>query len=295
MQFKSLAKMLRSWQHFSLTTRHAKLGATMSAQSLPDRPTFEDTNALSAKQWSTISEALAVVHQLQQVQHNDPALLAMVHSVKRAQCSRFQRSYFDVLTHSDWADAAQFFLQELYADRDFSRRDAAKLRIAPAIERLFPHSVVLVATTLAQLHALSEQLDHRMALAMLAIPIAAQSDPVVRAHYPLAWRAVGQRAARAEQLALVEHLGAELVKITRVKGLRVLLRMMRGPAHAAGLEHLQKFLEQGFDTFAAMQRSKAGVAGFLSTIRQREDAWLNRLFDTPATNPNFATLWPELE
>jgi hypothetical protein len=267
----------------------------MSAQFHPDSRTIEDTNVLSAKQWNTISEALAVVHQLQQVQHNDTALLAMVHAVKRAQCSRFERSYADVLTHSDWADAAQFFLQELYADRDFSKRDAEFGRIAPAIERLFPQSVVQVATTLAQLHALSEQLDHRMALAMLAIPIAAQPDAVVRAHYPLAWRAVGQRTARAEQLALVEHLGSELVKITRVKGLRVLLRMMRGPAHAAGLDHLQKFLEQGFDTFAAMQRSKAGVAGFLSIIRQREDAWLNRLFDTPATNPNFATLWPELE
>jgi hypothetical protein len=86
-----------------------------------------------------------------------------------------------------------------------------------------------------------------------------------------------------------------LDKITRIKGLRIMLRMMRGPAHAAGLEHLQSFLEQGFDTFAVMQRSKAGVAGFLNTISERERAWMVRLFDTPATNPNFTKLWPELE
>jgi hypothetical protein len=267
----------------------------MPSQPHPNRRTLESTALLSSTQWGSISDALAVVHQLREAHRVQPALLAMVHAVKRAQCSRFQRSYVDVLTHGDWADAAQFFLQELYADRDFSKRDAEFGRIAPAIERLFPQSVVQVATTLAQLHALSEQLDHRMAVALLAMPLENQSDAVVRAHYPHAWRAVGQRPARAEQLALVEHLGAELIKITRVKGLRIMLRMMRGPAHAAGLEHLQTFLEQGFDTFAALQRSKAGAAGFLSTINQRESAWLERLFDTPATNPNFATLWPELE
>lgn len=274
---------------------HAKLNATMPDQPHPDSQTIENTDLLSAKRWRTISDALAVVHHLQQVQSKQPALGAMVHAVKRAQCARFQRSYRDVLAHSDWADPARFFLQELYADRDFSKRDAEFGRIAPTIERLFPQSVVQLATTLGQLHGLSEQLDHRMAVALLAIPPAAQSDAEVRAHYPLAWRTVGQHAARAEQLALVEHLGAELIKITRVKGLRILLRMMRGPAHAAGLEHLQKFLEQGFDTFTTLQRSKAGATAFLSTVAERENQWLDRLFASPDTNPNFTSLWPELE
>jgi hypothetical protein len=250
---------------------------------------------LSVKQWHSISDALAVVHQLQALQRAQPALLSMVHAVKRVQCSRFQRSYADVLTHRDWADAAQFFLQELYADRDFSQRDAQFGRIAPAIERLFPQSVVQLATTLAQLHALSEQLDHRMAVTLLAMPLVTQADYVVRRHYPLAWHTVGQRTAREEQLELVNHLGEELAQITRVKGLRILLRMMRSPAHAAGLEQLQSFLERGFDTFAVMQRSKTGAAGFLSTISERERAWISRLFDAPVTNPNFAALWPELE
>jgi hypothetical protein len=257
--------------------------------------TFEGIDLVSAKQWGSIGEALAVVQQLQDLQRQQPELLSMVQAVKRAQCFRFQRSYADVLGHPDWANAAQFFLQELYADRDFSKRDAQFSRIAPAIERFFPQSVAQLATTLAQLHALSEQLDHRMALVLLATPLTAHTDAAIRAYYPIAWRKVGQRAAREEQLVLVEHLGEELAKITRVKGLRMMLRMMRSPAHAAGLEHLQSFLEQGFDTFAAMQRSKSGVAGFLATVSTRERAWISRLFDMPATNPSFAMLWPELE
>ncbi len=267
----------------------------MPTPSTSDRNTVESAEVLSSKQWHSINAALAIVHELQDLQRQQPVLLSMVQAVKRAQCFRFERSYADVLAHRDWANAAQFFLQELYADRDFSKRDAQFVRIAPAIERLFPHSVVRLAATLAQLHALSEQLDHRMALALLATPRSAQTDAAIRSEYPRAWRTVGQRGAREEQLALVEHLGEELAKITRVKGLRMLLRMMRSPANAAGLEHLQSFLERGFDTFAVMQRSRTGAAGFLSTISGRERDWMTRLFDTPATIPHLTGSWPELE
>ncbi len=267
----------------------------MPAKLRSDHPANAHSAVLVTNHLSSVTEALAVVRQVQEEQHRHPDLLAIVHAVKRAQCYRFQRSYADVLIHGDWGDAAQFFLQELYADRDFSQRDAEFGRIAPTIERLFPQSVVQVATTLAQLHALTEQLDHRMAMAVLATTPTNPSDAVVRAIYPAAWQRVAQLEARAEQLALVGHLGAELVKITRIRGLRTLLRMMRGPAHAAGLEHLQHFLERGFDTFAAMQRSKAGAAGFLHTVHQREQAWIARLSVIPATNPNSIAVWPELE
>ena len=49
--------------------------------------------------------------------------------------------------------------------------------------------------------------------------------------------------------------------------LRGTLRMMRGPAAAAGLAELQHFLEQGFDTFKSMK----GAQHFLGTVRQREE------------------------
>ena len=53
-------------------------------------------------------------------------------------------------------------------------------------------------------------------------------------------------------------------------GLRTMLRMMRGPASAAGLADLQRFLEEGFDTFAAMSRQRGAVEQFLRTLQERE-------------------------
>ena len=75
------------------------------------------------------------------------------------------------------------------------------------------------------------------------------------ARYIRCWRRVGDVAARKRQLEVVLHLGQELDRLTRMFGLRTLLKMMRGPAAAAGLNSLQHFLESGFDASADMRSS----------------------------------------
>jgi hypothetical protein len=72
-----------------------------------------------------------------------------------------------------------------------------------------------------------------------------------------------------------------MASLTRTAGLRLMLKMMRGPAVAAGLGSLQRFLETGFDTFAAMGRTRGGAVQFLGTIRSRESALIASLFDDP--------------
>jgi hypothetical protein len=70
-----------------------------------------------------------------------------------------------------------------------------------------------------------------------------------------------------------------MARLTRTAGLRLMLKMMRGPAAAAGLGALQRFLECGFDTFAAMARRRGGAEDFLSIIQARESALMTLLFD----------------
>jgi hypothetical protein len=62
-----------------------------------------------------------------------------------------------------------------------------------------------------------------------------------------------------------------------------MLRMMRGPAKAAGLGSLQGFLEAGFDTFAAMTGKGTRAKEFLRIIKDRESAWLQALFESDTT------------
>jgi hypothetical protein len=56
-------------------------------------------------------------------------------------------------------------------------------------------------------------------------------------------------------------VGTALDRYTRNPLLRHSLRLMRGPAQAAGLGVLQAFLERGFDTFGEMR----GATEFLQT------------------------------
>ena len=196
---------------------------------------------------------------------------AAVSAVKQWQARRFRASYTDFLASPVQGPAARFFLDELYGDHDFAERDAQFGRIAGALERLFPDAVTELAVDLAEMHALTESLDHTMASHWLAI---GDREADTR-RYARAWRLTGRRDARERQLAVVQHMGAELQRLTRSKSLLMALKMMRRPAQAAGLAALQQFLERGFTAFGALGDARS----FLATIGERERHWIDALFD----------------
>jgi hypothetical protein len=217
-----------------------------------------------------IRSHLARVSQLR-AQAQAEGLQTAVDEIKHLQARRFRGTYADFLEHPRYAPATRFFLNELYGVHDFARRDAQFARIAGALERLFPDAVAQLAVDLSETHALTEVLDHQLAVQWLNLDTSL--SPAER--YVVAWRRTGARASRERQLAVVQHMGLELQRLTRMKTLRLGLRMMRNPALAAGLEALQHFLESGFDAFAALGDARP----FLDTIHQRESSWVEALFE----------------
>ena len=200
----------------------------------------------------------------------DPALATAVRDVKAFQHARFERSYADLARQARYTAAVTFFLEDLYGPGDFSDRDDQFKRIVPALVRLFPDDIVATVRLLAELHALSEQLDTQMART-------AQGNRLDAELYGRMWRLVGQVAERDRQIELLLAIGGSLDRFTRNPLLRHSLRLMRVPAQAAGLAALQRFLERGFDTFRAMR----GAKEFLATIGQRERELAQRLFNGP--------------
>ncbi len=225
-----------------------------------------------------IRDAVSEVARLRLQARENPALGAAVAEVKRLQSHRFAGTYADMLDGGPYRAAAHFFLHELYGDADYSERDAQFSRIAGALQRLFPRQVTGTAVSLAQLHALTERLDHAMGLAWADGGAAPHRDAPA-ARYSRAWRTVARRAERRAQLARVLEIGGELQRLTRTPGLRLMLKMMRAPAVAAGMGALQRFLEAGFDTFAALAREPGGADRFLHVIDERESALIELLFD----------------
>lgn len=216
----------------------------------------------------SILQCLRAAATERQLRSEDTTWGERVVAVKRFQHARFSRTYADLLSDKRHGAAARFFLEDLYGPADFSERDVQFARVVPALLRLFPKELIRTVAELAELHALSEQLDSAMGRVLSGCDLNGHS-------YGIAWRAVGGAPARERQIELMVSIGSALDRYTRNLFLRHSLRLMRGPAQAAGLAALQQFLESGFDTFRAM----GGADSFLSTISRRERALSAVLFE----------------
>ena len=223
-----------------------------------------------------IRTALAKVTRLRNEARKNPQLDESVRLVKQFQTKRFESTYSDLIADGAYRDATRFFLKELYGEVSYVERDLQFSRIAGALQRVLPEQALATAIALAQLHALSEELDHAMAHALLKSARAGADDGMNR--YVEAWRQVGRRQARETQLEVVLQIGNDLKRLTRTPGLRLMLRLVHGPATAAGLGALQHFLEVGFDTFAAMGKNNTGACGFLAIVRLRECGFIQSMF-----------------
>ena len=231
-----------------------------------------------------IRAALARVAQLRATVAGRPPLRSALEALKRFQSRRFAATYADLAADRIHGPATAFFLEELYGGRDYPERDGQFARVARTLEQTFPADVAATAVEVARLHALSEDLDHAMALAWLG-QAPAHGRPGAEVQPPgylAAWRSVGRREDRLWQLQTVLSLGQSLSRLTRKKALGWMLHLMHGPAKAAGLVDLQRFLALGFDTFGLMATKPGAAATFLRTIEEREGGWISALFDDEA-------------
>lgn len=214
----------------------------------------------------SILDQLAAVARQREQRSRDAVLGKQVQAIKHWQHERFQRTYDDLLRGGRYANAARFFLDELYGPFDFSQRDAQFARVVPTLVRLFPQDVCLTVHALSELHALSEDLDTAMGAAL-------GEQRLNDATYTAAWRSIARPHDRARQIRLLRGVGDSLDVYTRKPWLRHSLKLMRGPARAAGMAELQRFLELGFDTF----RELGGAQDFLDIVVSREAAFAERL------------------
>jgi hypothetical protein len=210
-------------------------------------------------------------------------LLPQLSLLRKWQSQRLAGSFADFLADARMRPAAQFFLSDLYGDRDFSARDRDAARILPMMSRLLPDTLLRAATEAIELAVVSHALDLRMAgqLARRRDPIA----PVSLADYTRAYRHGGYRRLRRHQIVLVLRVGQALDAAVKKHGVYKLLRASRIPAQLAGLQELQAFLERGFTAFDAL----GGADDFLEAVAARELGVSDRLFaghPQPFAQPN---------
>ena len=208
---------------------------------------------------------------LQAEQDGDERLDGRLKALQGWQCERLLATHADLAAHPRYGPGVDFFVGDLYAPKDFSRRDADIERALPAMTRLLPEAVQRTVADVAGLYVLSRRLDRAMTKAIFD---AQGADAVTPQNYAEAYRICDAYAERAEQIDCIARLAGSLDRYVRSRVLLTTLRMTRVPARLAGLGALQDFLERGFSAFHYMQ----GSSEFVGTIVRRERAILDRIF-----------------
>lgn len=191
--------------------------------------------------------------------------------VRRWQAERLERSFNAFLKDPGTRPAARFFLNDVYGDHDFTRRDADIARVMPMMQGLLPQPLLASVADGIELGVLTHAFDLRMAT---ALERSSRSRRLDEASYAQAYRTVGLPRLRGHQIGLIHHVGQGLGTALRMPKVGALLRFSRLPAKAAGLGELQGFLERGFDAFAQL----GDIDGFLDQIDRSERAISRRLF-----------------
>lgn len=207
--------------------------------------------------------------ELRQVFAGQPELQSRLVELQQWQSQRLLRSHADLRANPRYRKAVEFFFEELYSGGDPRLRDRDLLRVQRAMEKLLPAEALRALCLALELEIVSQELDADVTRNLPAGPISVET-------YAEGYRRAGRRADRERQIALLNQIGGYLDHVVRKPMIGALVRLARGPAHAAGFGTLQEFLERGLKAFEAMR----GAGEFLETLRDRETRAMERVFSS---------------
>lgn len=250
--------------------RHAKL--------MVDLPGSDDDAPADEKRaWATqLRASLARAKALRQGYAFRPQDSRDRLHLRQWQAARLARTHADLLASERHGPAAEFFLTDLYGPKDFSERDSEVERILPTLIAVLPAAGVRTVAMAVEVDALSEELDAAM---IDELRRAGRMNQIAADAYAEAYRRCGNSNQRKHQIALIFSVGEALERLTKTPLLGAALRIMRTPAHLAGLAELHAFLERGYATFRRM----GGADEFLRTIVRRETQLMNEILSGGAS------------
>lgn len=231
---------------------------------MSDAPTAKDAARLLAH--------LAQARPGHHVSVESQELSADLARLRSWQSNRLATTYEDLLASRRYRPAAEFFLSDIYAARDFSQRNHDIERFYQGVSKVLPERAVSILADAVELYRLSDSLDADMARVLfndLAV-----KDAITPEQYSEAYRILDNYDERVRQILLVGRIGRGVDKLIQIPFIGVSLRLAHAPATLAGWSELQGFLERGYSAFKHMN----GADGFLNTVEQREMRILDAIF-----------------
>jgi len=215
-------------------------------------------------------EMLARNHEFAERTLEDGFPLKAFNQLQCWQQERLGCSFADLYELEDYRPAIEFFLNDVYGGLDFRERDEDMGQVMPVMIRFLPDRALVALSEAFELQAISLEFDERMARHMERSRVRRLDMQA----YGEVYRAGSDREGRERQILLIHKLGYDLDTLVRKSWINYLVRLMRGPAIAAGFGRLQAFLESGLTSFRALNDAN----WFVDTIYEREWAAMERLF-----------------
>jgi hypothetical protein len=188
------------------------------------------------------------------------------------QSERLRRTYADLLDDKHYRPACLFFLNDIYAPRDFSQRDHDIERLHDFLSRILPPIMLTLLTQVVELNRLTNALDNRLVQAL--VDELGVTDELTPQLYAQGYRVCDNYVERASQIDLIAHVLAQVGAGARLLVVGAAMKMLRGPAQRADWVELYELLEHGYTAFKQMK----DVKNFVGVIEQRETRILDQIF-----------------
>lgn len=203
---------------------------------------------------------------------NPPAAAPPLDLLRDWQVRRLARTYRDYLANPRFAPSCKFFIEDIYAARDFSRRNRAFRQLHEALQPFAPGAITRPLALAIELHELTENLDAQ--LASVLVEQLGMSGELTVPLYAEAYRRCNNYDTRARQILMIVDLGMRVEALVNLPFSGAVLRVARSTADGSGQGDVMAFLERGYSAFKRMH----GARAFLNVIREREMGILDRIY-----------------
>ncbi|MGB8645890.1 MAG: hypothetical protein WCF84_11685 [Anaerolineae bacterium] len=209
-----------------------------------------------------------LAHQKVEGRPLDPGLALL----RQWQSDRLARSHADISALPRYRPVMQFFLEDIYAPRDFTQRNHDMERMHDFLRRLAPEPIVRPLMLTVRLHQTTEHLDDRL-LEVLVNQLG-MTDSLTTPLYAEAYRRCDNYAERVAQIELIREIGLILDKVVHTPLSGPMLALAKGTLEHAGWMDVMSFMERGYKVFKQLPNT----ARLLDIIRQRELRILDRIY-----------------
>lgn len=200
-----------------------------------------------------------------------PGLSPALARLREFQCARISRTYHDFTAQPQYARVMQFFLEDLYAPRDFTQRDHDAERVHNFLSKFVPPDMLKLSSDAIELTQLSHALDEKL-LRVLVSELNFH-ETLTTELYAEAYRLCKNLPDRERQIELLVDTMKDAADTAHMVLTGPALRLARGPAYAAGWNEMFEFLERGRQAFAHVKNASV----FLQAIEERETAIMERI------------------